>query len=70
MPEDIKIEVKPDGTMIIETSGYKGAACEKRIDEIMRDAESRGFKVEVKDKKKKMEYYQNGTGTGILSKGK
>lgn len=69
MTEDITIKVKSDGTLFLETSGYKGKACETRIKEIMKEAASHGIKVEVKENKKKVEYYATGTktGTGNLS---
>jgi len=68
MPKDIKIEIKPDGSLAVETSGYKGNGCESQIDELMKIAEARGLKTEMKDKKKKAEYYAAGTSTSIISK--
>ena len=64
MTKEIKIEIKPDGSLFVETAGYKGNACETQIDELMKEAESRGLKVEMKERKRKIEYYAAGQSTG------
>jgi len=72
MVEEITIKVKSDGTLFLETAGYAGNACETKVNEIMKEMESHGIKMDIKEKKKKVEYYAAGTkiGTGNLSKGR
>ena len=61
--QEITATIKDDGTIEIETSGFKGAACIKELDQITKSLELMGIKTQVKDQKKKPEYYQVSTTT-------
>jgi hypothetical protein len=62
--KEIKTIIKPDGTTIIETSGFKGNACIEETERILQDLETLGISVGNKEYKKKAEYYEQPVTTG------
>lgn len=67
---EISAIVNPDGSIKIETSGFKGAGCMNILEEITKDLEAMGIKTTITDQKKKPEYYAITTGTAIRNGGK
>jgi hypothetical protein len=63
--KEVKIRIKKDGTTEIETSGFKGNECLEETDRILKQADDLGISLEVKDRKKKAEYYEQPVTTGI-----
>ena len=63
--ESIEAKINNDGSIQIETSGFKGSSCIKELDNIMKDLEAMGIKTQIADQKKKPEFYQITTGTAI-----
>lgn len=57
--KEVSIRIKEDGSQVIETSGYQGAACEETTKLILKRLAEKGIPVQVKDEKKKAEYYAN-----------
>jgi hypothetical protein len=62
--KEIKTHIAKDGTVTIETSGFKGNACQEETDRILQDLEALGISVAVKEDKKKAEYYEQPIRTG------
>ena len=62
---EIKTHISPDGTTTIETSGFKGKTCQETTDKILKDLEDLGISVQVKEDKRKAEYYEIATGTAV-----
>jgi len=62
---EIKTLIKPDGTVTLETSGFKGKACEENTNKILKDLEELGISMQVKKDKRKAEYYEVETGTAV-----
>jgi len=65
--KEVKIHIKPDGTTTIETSGFKGNACLETTDKILKDLETLGISMKIKEDKRKAEYYEVPTGTAVKS---
>lgn len=63
--KEVKVHIKPDGTTTIETSGFKGKACQEMTDKMLKDLEVLGISMQVKEDKKKAEYYEVATGTAV-----
>lgn len=61
--KEIKTHISPDGTTTIETSGFKGKTCQETTEKLLKDLESFGISVQVKEDKRKAEYYEIATGT-------
>ena len=62
---EIKTRIKPDGSTTIETSGFKGNACQETTDKMLKDLEDLGISLKVKEDKRKAEYYEVATGTAV-----
>ena len=62
---EIKTHISPDGTTTIETSGFKGKTCQETTDKILKDLEVLGISVQVKEDKRKAEYYEIASGTAV-----
>ena len=57
MSEELEIDIAPDGTLIVEAKGYKGAGCLESLNKLLRELEQGGISTNVKDQKKKQEFY-------------
>jgi Protein of unknown function (DUF2997) len=68
--EEISAIVNKDGSITIETTGFKGSGCINLLDSITKDLEAMGIKTSIKDQKKKPEYYAAGTTATIKTGGK
>jgi valyl-tRNA synthetase len=58
---EITATIGEDGAMTLDTKGFKGKACQEATDKILKELEVLGIGVEVKDDKKKAEYYETET---------
>ncbi len=65
---EVKVNVDEKGNMIMETTGFKGAACLRELDEISEKMKEYGIGSTVKDQKKKSEYYVAAQKSGILNR--
>ncbi len=63
--KEVKIHIKPDGTTTIETSGFKGKACQELTDKLLKDLEEIGISMQVKEDKKKAEFYEVAAGNEV-----
>jgi len=66
--EEIKAKINDDGSIEIETSGFKGQSCMKELEKLTKSLAVMGINTSVKDQKKKPEYYLAGQDTGIKIK--
>ena len=66
--QELKAKINPDGTFEIETSGFKDHSCVDELDKAIKELEALGIETEIKEMKKKPEYYVQGQRTGIHSK--
>ena len=62
---EIKTHISPDGTTTIETSGFKGKTCQETTDKILKELQDLGILVQVKEDKRKAEYYEISSGNAI-----
>lgn len=56
MPE-MEIIITPEGEIKIEAAGYKGGSCLKDLDEYRKHMAAGGVTTDIKDQKKKPEFY-------------
>ena len=65
--KEVKIIIGKDGTQRIETSGFQGTTCLETTELILRRLAEKGIPVQIKEDKKKEEFYANPTGieTGL-----
>lgn len=61
MAEELEIDIAPDGSMKVEAKGYKGAGCIDALDKLLESLKQGGIETNIKDQKKKQEYYAAGT---------
>jgi len=66
--KDVKIRIKKDGSTTLETSGFKGKACEELTDKMLKDLRDLGISGQVKEDKKKAEYYDTASETKETAK--
>lgn len=66
--QELKAKINPDGSLEVETSGFKGASCIAELENFTKEMQALGVSLNLKDQKKKSEYYIQGQRTGISNK--
>lgn len=61
MTKELEIDIAPDGSLKVEAKGYHGAGCIDALDKLLEDLKQGGIETNIKDQKKKQEYYVAGT---------
>ena len=61
MSEELEIDIAPDGTLKVEAKGYRGGACIDALDKLLADLKQGGIETNIKDQKKKQEFYATST---------
>lgn len=55
--QEIEITIAPDGTMKIDTKGFKGPACLEELGGILRDLGELGIEARISSQQLKPEFY-------------
>lgn len=56
--KEMEIIIAPDGSIKIEAAGYSGGTCMKDLDKYIAHLRAGGVTTDLKDQKKKPEFYQ------------